>query len=237
MLDLSLAIPCYKEEGHLEASVDALCSVLDATRWSYEIVLVDDKSPDGTRAAIERLCARRPQTCRGVFHEVNRGRGAAFKTGFAASTGQVTGFLDIDLEVHARYVPALVHSILVGGADVATGLRIYLLSQAGGVHRALLSRGYRVLCRAVLGLRVQDSETGIKFFRRASCEQVVLGARHDGWFWDTEVMVRAQDAGLVIEEVPVVFQRRLDKQSTVRIVRDTWDYLKALWRFRRARKA
>ena len=139
--EVSLAIPCYREAGHLEASVDALCEVLDATRWSYELVFVDDKSPDETRAVIERICAKRPH-CRGVFHEVNRGRGAAFKTGFAASRGAITGFLDIDLEVHARYVPALVQRILHHGVDVATGFRHYLLSQTGGVHREALSLSF-----------------------------------------------------------------------------------------------
>lgn len=232
-LDLSLAIPCYREEGHLEQSIDALCEVLDGTRWSYEIVLVDDKSPDRTREVIERVCARRPNV-RGVFHEVNRGRGAAFKTGYRESRGRITGFLDIDLEVHARYVPALVQRIDTHGVDVATGFRHYLLSQTGGVHREALSRIYRALCRFALGLRVQDSETGIKFFRRGACDDVVLNSESDGWFWDTEVMSRAELTGLSIEEVPVLFLRRYDKESTVRIVRDSWDYLKALWRFRDA---
>ena len=88
----------------------------------------------------------------------------------------MAGFLDIDLEVHARYVPALVQRILGHGVDVATGFRHYLLSQTGGVHREVLSRIYRALCRQALGLQVQDSETGIKFFKRATCEAVVLGA-------------------------------------------------------------
>lgn len=230
--DLSLAIPCFDEEGHLEESVDALCEVLDATRWSYEIVFVDDCSRDRTREAIARICARRPN-CRAVLHERNKGRGAAFKTGFAATRGRVTGFLDIDLEVHARYVPSLVQRILHHGVDVATGFRHYLLSQTGGLHRELLSRAYRLLTRTVLGLKVLDSETGIKFFKRETAAGVVLGSRSDGWFWDTEVMSRAELSGLAIEEVPVLFLRRYDKQSTVRIVRDSWDYLKALWRFRR----
>ena len=82
-MDLSLVIPCYNEAPHLRESVAALREVLDASRWDYEIVLVDDGSSDGTRPLIEELCAVTPR-CRYIFHERNLGRGGAFKTGFRA---------------------------------------------------------------------------------------------------------------------------------------------------------
>src|SRR6185295_10791338 len=98
-----------------------------------------------TRALIHEACAADAR-CRAVFHPANRGRGAAFKTGFAASAGRVTGFLDLDLEVHARYIPALVNEILRHDADVVTGRRHYRLRQTGGLHRAAMSWAYRRLC-------------------------------------------------------------------------------------------
>src|SRR5262249_21384302 len=110
VLDLSLVIPCYNEGEHLRTSVQTLIEVLDQTRLDYEVVFVDDASQDDTRAQIEDICGRYGR-CRFVFHERNRGRGGAFKTGFAASTGRVTGFIDIDLEVHALYIPALINLI------------------------------------------------------------------------------------------------------------------------------
>jgi hypothetical protein len=81
---------------------------------------------------------------------------------------------------------------------------------------------------------VRDSETGCKFFNRATASDVVLGSESDGWFWDTEVMVRAALAGLVVHEMPVLFLRRRDKQSTVRVLSDSIAYLRALVRFRRS---
>ena len=167
-----------------------------------------------------------------MFHDRNRGRGAAFKTGFAASTGRVTGFLDIDLEVHARYIPGLVAEIERNGVDVATGRRHYLLRQTGGLHRAAASWGYRRLSNFLLALDLEDSETGCKFFRRETAGPIVLASANDGWFWDTEVMARARLAGLRIAEVPVQFLRRPDKSSTVRFWRDSWHYLRALHDFR-----
>jgi len=230
--DVSLAIPCYNEAGHLEASAAALVEVMEASRLTYEILFVDDGSTDDTRALLPKVCAAHPK-CRYLFHEKNRGRGGAFKTGFAATSGRITGFIDIDLEVHAKYVPSLVALIDKRGFDIATGYRHYLLSQTGGIHRHVLSIGYRILCKALLGLGVKDSETGCKFFKRETATQVVMGSESDGWFWDTEVMSRAALAGLSVVEEPVLFLRNLDKQSTVRLVHDIRAYLVELYKFRR----
>ena len=76
-MDLSLVIPCFNEASHLRGSVGALVEVLDATRYEYEVVFVDDGSQDGTRELLHELCATTPR-CRYIFHERNRGRGAAF---------------------------------------------------------------------------------------------------------------------------------------------------------------
>ena len=232
-MDLSLIVPCYNEAGHLADSVRTVIEVLELTPWTWEIVFVDDGSADETRAIIARLCAADPR-CRFIFHEQNRGRGAAFKTGFAASRGRVTGFVDIDLEVHARYIPSLVTEVDKHGADIATGNRHYLLRQTGGLHRAALSWAYRRLCEVLLSLDIEDSETGCKFFKRETTAALVLGSESDGWFWDTEVLARARLANASISEVPVLFLRRADKESTVRVWRDSWDYLRALHVFRGA---
>jgi glycosyltransferase involved in cell wall biosynthesis len=229
--DLSLVVPCFNEGGHLRASVAMVLEVLDQTRYDYEVVFVDDGSRDDTRQRILEICAA-SERCRYIFHEQNRGRGGAFKTGFAASTGRVAGFIDIDLEVHAAYIPAIVNLIDRHGQDVATGYRYYLLRQTGAIHRYVLSQIYRALLKVLLDCGVRDTETGCKFFRRETAAGVVLGSDADGWFWDTEVMARAALMGLRITEWPVLFLRRRDKKSTVRLLPDTWRYLRDLARFR-----
>lgn len=229
--DLSLVVPCYNEASHLRESAAAVLAVLDQTRYDYEVVFVDDASQDETPQLIREICAQSDR-CRSIFHERNRGRGAAFKTGFAATSGRVTGFIDIDLEVHAHYIPALVDLIDRRGYDVVTGYRYYLLRQTGALARHLLSRVYRLLCKLLLDSGVRDSETGCKFFRRETAAAAVLSSECDGWFWDTEVMARAALANLRIHEMPVLFLRRADKRSTVRVLPDSWRYLAELIRFR-----
>jgi glycosyltransferase involved in cell wall biosynthesis len=232
-MDLSLVVPCYNEAPHLRASVAAVREVLEATRYKYEIVFVDDGSRDGTRELLQDLCATTPH-CRCIFHDSNRGRGGAFKTGFAATQGRITGFLDIDLEVPAHYVPALMSLIEHHGVDVATGYRHYLLRQTLALHRVALSWIYRRMLNLSVGWDIKDSETGCKFFRRETATDVVMQSVADGWFWDTEVMVRGVLAGLRVQEMPVLFLRRWDKKSTVRLGRDIIDYLAELHRFRTA---
>jgi glycosyltransferase involved in cell wall biosynthesis len=229
--DLSLIIPCYNEASHLRESVAAVLQTLDESRLAYEVVFVDDGSRDATCEILEELCAQ-SERCRVLLHAQNRGRGAAFKTGFADTDGEVTGFIDIDLEIHPLYIPALVSLIQKQGYDVATGRRFYLFSQTHALHRHAISKGYRWVCQLALGFDVKDSETGCKFFRRDTTSEVVLGSVNDGWFWDTEVMARAVFANLRISEMPVLFLRQPDKPSSVRIVRDTRQYLIDLHRFR-----
>ncbi len=230
-MDISLVIPCYNEAPHLRQSVVALVEILSATNYEYEIVFVDDGSRDETRAVIREICANTPH-CRFIFHTENRGRGGAFKTGFAATSGTVTGFLDIDLEVGAHYVLPLVNLVLHDGVDVATGDRHYLLSQTHAFYRTALSWAYRGLLRASIAPGVKDSETGCKFFKRATTTDVVMGSQSDGWFWDSEVMARAVLADLKIRELPVLFLRRWDKQSTVRLSDDIPEYLSEIVKFR-----
>jgi glycosyltransferase involved in cell wall biosynthesis len=229
--DLSLVVPCYREASHLRASVATLLELLEMTRLHYEVVFVDDASPDDTFSILEALCIQHPQ-CRSLRHETNRGRGAAFKTGFAATKGRVTGFIDIDLEVGPHYIPAMVNLIEKHGYDVVTGRRYYAWNQTG-LFRHLMSQTYRLLVRRALGLGVTDSETGYKFFQRERAGSTVLGSKHDRWFWDTEVMARAALQNLRICELPVLFFRRYDKRSTVRVVPDAVRHLAALRQFRR----
>ena len=95
-----------------------------------------------------------------------------------------------------------------------------------------MSRGYLRLMQTMIALPLADTETGFKLFRRDRILPVLDACEGRGWFWDTEVMVRAYHAGLRIEEIPALFVRRFDKASTVRPIHDTLDYLGKLWRFR-----
>ncbi|MFI4942327.1 MAG: glycosyltransferase [Burkholderiales bacterium] len=228
---LSLVLACYNEAEHLEASFAEIRDSLEQARFPFEVLFVDDASRDETRAILARIVAAHPQlSLRTILHDRNRGRGATVTDGFRAARGTITGYLDVDLEVHCRYIPSLVRAI-ERGADVATLRRIYAF-QLRSLDRYLMSRGYSFLVRRLLEIDVADTETGYKFFRREALLPLLDEIRDPGWFWDTEFMVRASRRGLKIVEIPGAYIRRGDKTSTVKGVRDSLRYFRQLLRFR-----
>jgi dolichyl-phosphate beta-glucosyltransferase len=228
---LSLVLACYNEAQHLEASFAEIRDSLEQARFPFEVVFVDDVSRDDTRKVLARIVAAHPQLAlRTILHEKNRGRGATVTDGFRAARGAITGYIDVDLEVHSRYIPSLVRAI-ERGADIATLRRIYAF-QVLSLDRYVMSRGYSFLVRRLLGVELADTETGYKFFSREKVLPLLDEIRDPGWFWDTEFMVRAARRGLKIAEIPGAYIRRGDKTSTVRGIRDSIRYFGQLLRFR-----
>jgi len=231
--DISVVIACFNEEETLESSFEEIRQTLDDFGRRYEIVFVDDVSRDRTRAILAGIVARNPGLdLQVLLHDKNKGRGATVTDGFKAARGAIAGFLDVDLEVHCRYIPSLVRAI-EKGADVATLRRIYAFQMAS-LDRYVMSRGYSFLVRRMLDVDFRDTETGFKFFRREKLLPVLDLIEDAGWFWDTEFMVRAARAGHRIVEIPGAYIRRGDKTSTVSGVRDSFRYFGKLLAFRQA---
>lgn len=228
----SLILPCYNENPVFVNSTSEILKTLDFTACDYEIIFVDDCSRDDTRALIDALLAQHPdKKLSRIFHAHNKGRGGTVTDGIRAARGEIVGYIDIDLEVHARYIPSMVLAIQEG-ADIAIGQRNYLF-QPRSLDRWILSKGYHKLSKWMLGMNeFWDTESGYKFFNRARILPVLDEIEDQRWFWDTEVMVRSALRGYKIVEIPVLFLRNYGKQSSVNALRDTLDYLKRLRAFR-----
>jgi glycosyltransferase involved in cell wall biosynthesis len=228
---LSVVLACYNEEDVLEASFQEIRQTLEDFGHGWEILFVDDFSQDGTREILADIVARHPRLdLRVILHDRNYGRGTTVSDGFRAARGAIAGYLDVDLEVHSRYIPSLVRAIR-NGADVATVRRIYAF-QMRALDRYFMSRGYSYLVRRLLGVPFHDTETGYKFGRREALLPLLDEIRDGGWFWDTEFMVRAAGRGLRIQEIPGAYVRRWDKRSKVSGIRDSIDYFRKLLAFR-----
>jgi glycosyltransferase involved in cell wall biosynthesis len=234
--EISVVLACYNEEQILASSFQEILGTLEDLGRPWEVLFVDDVSRDGTREIIRSIVESHPSLdLRVVLHEANKGRGATVTDGFRAARGEIVGYLDVDLEVHSRYIPSLVRAIKAG-ADVATVRRIYAF-QLRSVDRYVMSRGYSFLVRRLLGVPFHDTETGYKFFRRERLLPVLDAIQDPGWFWDTEFMVRAFRAGLRVVEVPGAYIRRYDKTSTVSGLKDSVRYFGKLVAFRTALRA
>jgi glycosyltransferase involved in cell wall biosynthesis len=231
--DFSLVLACYNEESIIDDRIRRIFAILDSLRFSSEVIFVDDASEDRTRRCIDRILSENPhRDIRKIEHAQNTGRGGAVADGIRAARGRFVGFIDIDLEVGPNYIlPCLL--ALDQGYDVATACRFYKLT-VGSMHRLIMSRVYSILVRRQTGVPLRDTETGFKFFRRDRISAVLEQVQDPGWFWDTEIMVRAYRAGLRIVELPALLVRCTDKKSTVQIWRDSLGYFRKLRQFSRA---
>jgi glycosyltransferase involved in cell wall biosynthesis len=227
---LSLVIACYNEEGHLEESFCKLKNKLKDLHIPYEIILVEDKSTDETRNVIEKIRKKNP-SIRCIFHKKNVGRGGTVSDGIYKSKYEFVGFLDVDLEISEKYINRFVDE-LRSGHDVIIARRTYALNFES-LHRVLLSKCYLYLERTILAVPFHDTEAGYKFFRTSKIIPILKRVKDKKWFWDTEIVVRSYLNNLKIKEVPVVFTRRKDKQSTVHLLRDSLYYFTKLLQFKK----
>ena len=242
-IDLSVIIACYNEMQVIRSNVPRVREILESTKYSYEIILFDDGSTDGTRTVGPEL-AKKYNRIRWYAHDKNYGRGRTVSDGIKLAKGKIVGFIDMDLEVPAEYILPLVLEI-EKGADMAVASRLehsnfnHLpfyrrpIAIAYWFLRYILSSGYTFLVKLVLGVKLQDTEVGFKFFNREKILPILDEVEDNYWFWDTELMTRSYYKGLKIKEYPALYLKNPHKKSTVKVFRDSIDYFKKLINFRR----
>lgn len=237
-MDLSIVIACYKDAPHLVRNTLALCDYLSATRLNYEIVFVEDGSPDHTAAEIRRcsvLLREKHIPVQTLFHDVNQGRGAAVSNGFLAATGDIVGYIDIDLEPLMDAILPMVRMVQRGEADLVCGRRAIANAIAKPI-RVISSYVYRWVAHLALPLPISDTECGLKIFKRSTILPIIKSCVDKRWFWDTEIVHRTWTSGLVLKEHWIVFYEDRSKASTVRLIPDTFAYLKAIMKYRKQLK-
>jgi hypothetical protein len=216
--ELSLILPCRNEEEVLGSTLEVVDRFLARRGHSYEILVSDDSSTDGT-AGVAAEYARRNLGVRVVPAAAERGKGAALSRGFAAAHGQWAAFLDADLEIPVENLSSLLKA-LEEGADIAIGSkRIGSDSKRRSSIRRLITAGYAAWVRIWLGSRLSDHQAGAKALRLDRCRSVLERIRSTGWSWDTEMLVYAQQEGLRITECPIT-TRPTNRASRVHVLRD-----------------
>jgi len=228
--DLSLILACYNEGTIFKDNVKKVFNVLDQTDFSYEIIFIDDASIDKTGTAIAKIIKDNPlRNLRSIYHDKNQGRGKTVTEGIREAKGKVVGFIDIDLEIPADYLPRFVNAIL-SGYDVAIAYRVYDFTLRRLI-RWFTSKGYIALRKKLLKTDLKDTEAGYKFFNRQKILPILKKTKDPGWFWDTEIMINSSLNNLRIMEIPTVFIRNFQKKSTVKLIPDTFDYLLKIIKF------
>ena len=229
---VEFVVPVHNEERDLARSVRRLDDYL-RTRLPYpcRVVIADNASTDRTWQIAEELAAELPGV-RAIRLE-EKGRGRALKAAWSSSTAAVVGYMDVDLSTDLRAIPPLVAPLLSGHSDLAIGTRLARGSRVvRGPKREVISRCYNLLLRGVLSARFSDAQCGVKAVRRDVAERLLPLVEDDAWFFDTELLVLAEEAGLRIHEVPVDWVD--DTDSRVDILRTALDDLRGVARLYRS---
>ncbi|MBS1692004.1 MAG: bifunctional glycosyltransferase family 2/GtrA family protein [Actinobacteria bacterium] len=229
---LDIVIPVYNEQGALPGSLRRLHRFLRAEMpYRARITVADNGSTDNTLAFATQLAAELPDV--GVIHLDAKGRGGALYAAWMASPATVVAYMDVDLSTDLSALLPLVAPLVSGHSDVAIGSRLAASSRVvRGPRREFVSRSYNVLLRGMLGARFSDAQCGFKAVRADVVRSLLPLVADTGWFFDTELLVIAERAGLRIHEVPVDWVD--DPDSRVDVMRTAVDDLKGCWRVGRA---
>ena len=195
-------MPAYNEAQRIEGTVERTAGALCDIASSFEIIIAEDGSKDGT----DRICQALAKKYDFVTHlhsDERQGRGRALNRAFRASKGKILGYIDVDLATDMRYLRELVQSIR-DGYDFATGSRMLPQSNVKRpLKRGFASKGFNFLTRLMLGSQLYDHQCGFKSFKREALFALLDDVKDTHWFWDTELFVRAQRAGYRVKEFPV----------------------------------
>ena len=198
--DLSLVFPVCDEVDNLDPLIDNALAIASTLAMSFEVVLVDDGSRDGSGELIDVLCSRDPRI-RSLRHASNKGYGAALRSGLREARGHLVFFSDSDLQFDLNELEKLLAH--TDRFDIVAG---YRSPRRDPWPRGLIAWTWGRLVRALFGLRVRDIDCAFKVFHRRVIESMPIESI--GAFVNTEILVRAQAAGYRIHQVPVSHRRR-----------------------------
>lgn len=200
---VSIVVPTFNERQNLPRLVAA---IREAACWPYEIIVVDDSSPDGTADLARDLAKTHP--IRLLSRPAKSGLGSAYRDGFLQAQGDVVFEMDADLSHDPRYLPDLVRAVM-DGADIAVGSRYVPGGRivGWGAYRKLVSGVGNGLARLALTVGIRDVTSGYRCYSR-SAAAVVQDAKSDGYAFQVEALWLAKKRGLRIAEVPITFENR-----------------------------
>ncbi|MFC7166734.1 flippase-like domain-containing protein [Halospeciosus flavus] len=235
-VEVSVVLPAYNEEHTIEETVETTLDTLadflpDGT---YEVIVAEDGCDDRTPEIADRL-AREDERVRHFHSDERLGRGGALDAAFRAAEGETLVYFDTDLATDMRHLEELVESVRSGDYDLATGSRWMPENVADRpAKRGIPSRGFNLATRLLLGSELRDHQCGFKAFSREAFRDLVVDVEDEHWFWDTEMLVRAQRKGYRVREFPVDWEPKGD--SKVDLVRDVFgmgsQILRCFWEFK-----
>lgn len=215
MTDYSIVIPVYNEEDVIDQTVGELRKVLREAGVSYEIILVDDGSTDGTKIKLKGFESRFPGEIRTLTHAYNRGNGAAVRTGIESARGEIVACMDADGQHDPRDLPKLL--LAAPECDMVVGARTR--DYPGPWHRNLINRFYNAFASWVTQFPIEDLTSGFRLFRRKAILPY-LNLFPLRFSYPTTSTLALIKAGHPIRYVPIQGRVRRGNRSKIRYLTD-----------------
>jgi glycosyltransferase involved in cell wall biosynthesis len=222
---ISAFFPVLNEEGTVRKLTCDLIKVLSSHFEDYEVIIVNDGSTDGTGQIVEELCRENHGHVKAIHHDKSQGYGNALRAGFAAAARDLVFYTDGDYQFDMNDL----HEVLpaIEGYDLVVG---YRRDRQDPKYRLMLSKGYNLLVHFLFGLHLKDIDCSFKLFKQSALKTITIDA--EGYFIDTEIMVKAKKQGLKIKEIGVRHLPRTSGKSKVRLrhIFVTLQEIMVLWR-------
>lgn len=201
---LTVVIPAYNEERRLPSTLDSVEKYLESRNISYEVIVVNDGSHDGTAKLVQDVATRNPNF-RLLSYEQNQGKGYAVRLGMQNGRGEILLYNDADGSSPISEVSRL-EKALSEGADVAVGSRAVASAQTSVStvwYRKIIGRTFATLVNILIVPGIADTQCGFKLFRRSAADYVFQRQRAERFSFDVELLFLARKAGFQIAEVPI----------------------------------
>jgi dolichyl-phosphate beta-glucosyltransferase len=232
---LSIVIPAYNESLRIPRSLELIRSHFQPQPFTFEVIVVDDGSTDAMPAFLRTQAAAWPEL-RILRNEPNQGKGFSVRRGILDARGKYVLFTDADLSAPIQEADELLDLLETTGADAAVGSRALDRTKIG-IHQSRLRElsgiAFNLLVRLLTGLRIHDTQCGLKLFRRATTRRAFELQRATGFGFDPELLFLIQRTGGKIIEKPVVWNH--DPLTKVNLLRDStcmfWELVALRWHF------
>jgi glycosyltransferase involved in cell wall biosynthesis len=221
---LSVIVPAYREGRHIRENLGHLLTELDLLGIAYEVIVVSDGNSDETAREAERVVSPRIKV---IEYNRNMGKGYALRCGVAHSSGELVTFIDADMELDPRYIRGFIAVMESFDCDAVVGSKRHPMSNVQyPPARRLQSSIYQLLIRILFRIKVRDTQTGLKLFRRQVLAEVVPLLAIKRFAFDLELLVVARQLGYKkVMEAPVDlnyrFESTIDPSAVWRILWDT----------------
>jgi glycosyltransferase involved in cell wall biosynthesis len=221
---LSVIVPAYREGKHIAQNLRRLISELDRLGTTYEVIVVSDGNSDDTVLEAESVVSSNIKV---VQYNVNMGKGYALRCGVSRSSGELITFIDADMELDPRYIKGFIAVMESFECDAVVGSKRHPMSNVQyPPARRFQSLIYQLLIRVLFQVKVRDTQTGLKLFRRQVLEEIVPLLAIKRFAFDLELLVVARHLGYTkVMEAPVdlnyKFESTADLKATWNVLWDT----------------